>query len=333
MARPVGPDGPAAHVDIGRWLLTCALDIVTHGAPAVATGWRRRSGDDHRPFATRAVPGGGFDASALATTVTLADGERTTVLHAPGPADAPTVVLLHGLGATTALNFPGAFGVLSDRFPVLGLDHRGHGRGPRARRPFTIEQASDDVVDVADRIGADRLILAGYSMGGPVALHTARRHPDRVVGLVTCATAARFPIADPAACRAATLLRGLRSVPLRTRRRVVRAGLPYLAERTGVAVEHVDALRGHDPAALWEALQALARFDARSWAGALGVPAISIIPRYDRVVPFGSQFELAELLGAVRLTVDGDHRVAATHPEIFLPALTEGCRRLWDRAA
>lgn len=268
-----------------------------------------------------------------ATAVTLPDGERTTVSHVAGPAGAPTVVLLHGLGATTALNFPGAFQALAGRYGVLGLDHRGHGRGLRAREPFTLEQAGEDVGVIADLFGADRLILVGYSMGGPVALHAARARPDRVVGLVACATAARFPMGDPADGRVATLMRGMRSMPLRTRRRFVRMMLPYLRERAGITAEHAEELRGHDPAAIWEAVQALARFDARPWAGALGVPAVSIIPRHDGVVPVERQRELAGLLDAPAISVAGDHRVAATRPQTFLPALAHACGRLWSQAA
>lgn len=268
-----------------------------------------------------------------ARLVTLADGERTTVLEAAGPPGAPTVVLLHGLGATTALNFPGAFESLSRRFRVLGLDHRGHGQGLRARQPFTLEQAGADVLTIADLVGADQLVLVGYSMGGPVALHTARAAPDRVVGLVACATAARFEMGDPSESRIGPLMGGLRSMPLRARRQFVRLALPYLAERSGLSPEHADVLRGHDPAALWEAVQSLARFDARPWAGELGVPAVSIIPDADGVVPVARQRELAELLGAMTVRVAGDHRVAATRPDVFLPALLHACTQLWRRAA
>jgi len=267
------------------------------------------------------------------TLVTLDDGERTSVLDAPGPPGNPTVVLLHGLGATTALNFPGSFEALAGRFRVLGLDHRGHGQGFRARDPFTLEQAAADVIAIADRIGAERLILVGYSMGGAVALHAARTAPDRIVGLVACATAARFEMGDPDATRIGPLLSGLRSMPLRTRRRFVRLVLPYLGERSGIAADDIGVLRGHDPAALWEAIRSLACFDARPWAGSLGVPAVSIIPSADRVVPVARQRELAALLGAAPIIVEGDHRVAAVRPDAFLPALVHACGRLSSRSA
>ena len=74
----------------------------------------------------------------------------------------------------------------------MALDQRGHGRGIRSLRPFRLQDCADDVIALADVLDVDRVIPVGYSMGGPVALLAARRHPDRVPGIVLCATSARF---------------------------------------------------------------------------------------------------------------------------------------------
>ena len=124
-------------------------------------------------------------------------GRGTTVIRdVAGPPGAPTVVLLHGLGATASINWPGAFDELAPWFRVVALDQAGHGRGVRSRWPFRLEDCADDVVRLADVLGIERVITVGYSMGGPVALFARRRHPARVSGLVLCATAARFADSD-----------------------------------------------------------------------------------------------------------------------------------------
>ena len=64
-------------------------------------------------------------------------------------------------------------------------------------RPFRLEDCADDIVDVADALGVQRLIAVGYSMGGPVALLARRRHHDRVAGLVLCTSATRFTTLRP----------------------------------------------------------------------------------------------------------------------------------------
>ena len=72
------------------------------------------------------------------------------------------------------------------------MDHRGHGRGLRDDRPFRLEDCADDVAAVADQLGIERMIVVGYSMGGPIAQLLWRRHSALVDGLVLCSTGAAF---------------------------------------------------------------------------------------------------------------------------------------------
>ena len=53
-----------------------------------------------------------------------------------GPPDAPTVMLLHGLAASAALNWCAAFEPLAKHFRVIAPDHRGHGHTPPCREAF-----------------------------------------------------------------------------------------------------------------------------------------------------------------------------------------------------
>ena len=108
-----------------------------------------------------------------------------------GPEGAPTIVLLHGLAATGRLNWFTALPSLGERFNVLVVDHRGHGRGIRTRR-FRLADCADDVIALADTLEIETLLAVGYSMGGPIAKLCWSRHPDRVRGLVLCATARHF---------------------------------------------------------------------------------------------------------------------------------------------
>ncbi|MBW2629282.1 MAG: alpha/beta fold hydrolase [Deltaproteobacteria bacterium] len=100
-------------------------------------------------------------------------------------------MLLHGLAATGPLNWFTAFSDLAERYHVVAVDHRGHGRGIPTRR-FRLKDCADDVVAVADALGIRKFIAVGYSMGGPIAKLCWSRHPERVRGLVLCATARHF---------------------------------------------------------------------------------------------------------------------------------------------
>jgi pimeloyl-ACP methyl ester carboxylesterase len=123
---------------------------------------------------------------------------RIRAVEYEGPEAVPTLILLHGLGATGPLNWLNAFSDLAERYHVLAVDHRGHGRGIPTRR-FRLKDCADDVVAVADALGIRQFIAVGYSMGGPIAKLCWSRHPGRVRGLVLCATArhftpARYPV-------------------------------------------------------------------------------------------------------------------------------------------
>ena len=68
-------------------------------------------------------------------------------------------------------------------------DLRGHGRGMRSTEPFSLEDCADDAAALLGELGAGHAIVVGYSMGGPVGLLLARRHPGQVAALVMQATA------------------------------------------------------------------------------------------------------------------------------------------------
>ena len=255
-------------------------------------------------------------------------GRGTTfVRDVAGPIGAPTVVLLHGLGATASINWPGAFDALSPQFRVVALDQAGHGRGVRSPWPFRLEDCADDVARLADVLGIDRVITVGYSMGGPVALLARRRHPSLVGGLVLCATSARFAEERPADSPfGAAMAASLRLTPPAVRRRLAQTVVRYTARDSAMSPAFVDEVRGHDPAALIEAGRALGNFDARPWLAELRCPTASIVTTRDRLVPPSRQLELARATKASVYYIHADHLGAVGDRPRFLPALSAACR-------
>jgi pimeloyl-ACP methyl ester carboxylesterase len=258
----------------------------------------------------------------------------TFVREQAGPPGAPTVVLLHGLGATSALNWPAAYRALAPHFHVVGIDHRGHGRGMRTTFRFRLRDCADDVAHLADVLGVEQVITVGYSMGGPIALLARRRHPSRVAGLVLCATSARFTADDenpsPLGSAIAT---SLRITPPAVRRQLNEAMLRTVGREWKMSPAFLDEARRHDPAAVAEAARSIRRFDARPWVGRLGCPAASVVTERDRIVPAGRQLELAHAIGASIHPVAGDHDVVARAPARFLPTLVAACSSVSRRTA
>ena len=101
-----------------------------------------------------------------------------------GEAGAPDIVCVHGYtGSADAFNALARR--LQDRFHILAPDVRGHGES--AWSPAGAYGYADQAGDLAafvDRLGLDRFVLIGTSMGGIIAMAYAVAHPQRLRGLV-----------------------------------------------------------------------------------------------------------------------------------------------------
>ena len=258
---------------------------------------------------------------------------RTWIREEPGPEGAPTLIMLHGLGATGGLNWAGSQLYLADQFRVVTIDHRGHGRGIRTR-DFRLEDCADDVAACIQALGVDRPIVVGYSMGGPIASLVWRRHPDLVGGLVFCATSRNFRGSPGEKLMFGAMgMAGLSPVPLpRPLVRVCGAALgvvplPNLGPFKDVRWA-VEEIAGHDPRSILQAAAAIGRFDSSDWIGGVDVPTSVVVTTSDQVVPPIRQFRLARSIPHARVhCVEGGHFcVGGGGPKMrFLGALREAC--------
>src|SRR6476469_4886243 len=89
------------------------------------------------------------------------------------------LILLHG-GLGSGEMFGPILPALSERHLVIAPDLQGHGRTADIDRPLDIRLMADDIAALIDHLGLDQPDLAGYSLGGGVALQTAVRSPAKV---------------------------------------------------------------------------------------------------------------------------------------------------------
>ncbi len=101
------------------------------------------------------------------------------------------LLLLHGFTQTGRGWDEVARHLDGERYRPLAPDLRGHGAAG-SRRPIDMASCVRDVAGLA----AGRFAVAGYSMGGRIALHVALAHPERVARLVLVSATAG--IEDPA---------------------------------------------------------------------------------------------------------------------------------------
>ena len=104
--------------------------------------------------------------------------------------DAPVMIVHHGApGLGSSAEPRASFGPFSDAYRVVIFDARGSGAS-EDREPFTHEQWAADVEAIREWIGAEKIIMAGGSYGGFIAMEYAIRYPDRVLAMVLRDTSA-----------------------------------------------------------------------------------------------------------------------------------------------
>ena len=101
-----------------------------------------------------------------------------------GKADGPPIVCVHGYtGSADAYNALARY--LQDRYRILALDVRGHGKSAWSEAgAYRYADQASDLAEFAKQLGLDKFVLIGTSMGGIIAMAYAAEHAERLLGLV-----------------------------------------------------------------------------------------------------------------------------------------------------
>jgi 3-oxoadipate enol-lactonase len=100
------------------------------------------------------------------------------------------LVLIHGLGDDHRA-WRRTLPDLMLRRRVILYDLRGHGETTLGKPDGTLRQLAGDLVALLEAIGVERADVAGFSLGGTIAMRAAIDHPDHVGRLVLVATSSR----------------------------------------------------------------------------------------------------------------------------------------------
>jgi len=107
-----------------------------------------------------------------------------------GEADLPVVLCLHSLFIDNTM-FDELVAAAAGRFRMVRPDFRGQGANPDATELVSMDQCADDVLDLLDRLGLERVHVVAQSMGGDVAVRVAARRPEVVDRMVLLGSSAR----------------------------------------------------------------------------------------------------------------------------------------------
>lgn len=223
---------------------------------------------------------------------------------------ATTMLMTHGYAASSHM-FAANAAVIAQRHRVVSWDVRGHGGSDAPTDPtsYSADLTVADMLAVLDRVGADRAVLAGHSLGGFLSLRFHLAHPDRVQGLVLIDTGP-----------------GYRNTEARGGWNTMANGFAAALEQRGFAghaggAEFDPSVHRHGPHGLALAARGiLTQHDAAVIESlpTIAVPTLIIVGSGDEPFLTGSHYMASKIPDAELVVIDGaGHAPNVSHPTEF----------------
>jgi pimeloyl-ACP methyl ester carboxylesterase len=242
------------------------------------------------------------------------------------------LVLLHAY-PLSRLMFGQQVAGLADRVRVIAPDLRGFGESPLGSAEPSVDVMADDVTALLDRLGIDRAIVGGLSMGGYVAMAMLRRHPERLTAVVLMDSKAS---ADEPAAREnrervarAVLDDGpgtLRPMLSNLLGETTRTERPEVVEQVSSWIESVDP-----PAVAWAQRAMAARPDSFATLVAAQIPGFVVVGEEDTLTTHDDALAMAAAFAnpaPVHVIPRAGHLSAVENPDAVTGALRDVLRHL-----
>ncbi|HTK96394.1 MAG TPA: alpha/beta fold hydrolase [Pseudomonadales bacterium] len=203
---------------------------------------------------------------------------------------------------------------------LLRLDARGCGLSDWTVPEFTLDAHVADLETVVDAAGVERFALLGISMGGPIAIEYARRHPRRVSHLILYGTSALGALRDAETAARARALFDLIPSGWSWENAAFRDVFASIYLPQGTDEQRAwfsDLLRiTSKPEIAKRLLDAGGEVDVRARLTEIAVPTLVVHARKDAAIRFGQGREIAAAIpGARFVELDSpNHLLLANEP-------------------
>ncbi|MGE5416188.1 MAG: alpha/beta fold hydrolase [Acidobacteriota bacterium] len=237
-----------------------------------------------------------------------------------GPKDGVPLVCVHGWTANRhrwdhqAEYFPA-----TRRF--IRFDLRGHGESDKPIMRYSIKQFSEDLKGLLDKLGIEKAILAGHSMGGMTVQQFALDYPERVEKLILVDTCGRFPF--NALTRTGVATCGALPFQMFVKMNIVRAFKPGFSKSK---LEEFVRLSQNNPQPVVMSCfkEAMAEYDIMSRLPQIKAQTLVFHGYHDIQLTLDEGCKLAMLIpNATMKIVDSGHETPVEVPEQLTKAIAE----------
>lgn len=213
-----------------------------------------------------------------------------------------TLLLVHGFPLDGSL-WDEQLRLASQHFRIIIPDLPGFGHSLLSSDlPPSLDRYTDSLLALLDHLQLPHVILGGLSMGGYVALHFARKHPERLHGLLLSHTRAEADTPEVRESRAASIAR------------IQKDGLAWLADEmpprllgdpsSSLSKRLHSMILRQRPEGVIYALQAMAsRLDSTDLLASIRIPTLVIGGEEDKLTPPSVLASLSASIPRSRLAI------------------------------
>jgi pimeloyl-ACP methyl ester carboxylesterase len=240
---------------------------------------------------------------------------------AGSPNEKAPLLFVHGVGSTAAI-WDRQLAAFGGDYLCAAIELRGNGTQKPDPDPASITRAgfAEDVLAVADALGAERFAIVGCSLGGVVAFELWRHSPRRIAAMMLLGTFARYPDGERYAEQISAQARELGNMRAFGETRAAKLGLPPARLN-----ETIEQYACKSVECFLAATQATWTGDYRDDLPGIDVPVLVARGEHDSVAPHPLSEEIAsQIPGAKLATVPSAGHVAnADNPDVFNAMLGE----------
>jgi len=117
----------------------------------------------------------------LVTSVTSPDGVKIA-FNQQGKGKT-AVIFVHGWSNNKSI-WDEQLADFSKKYKTIAVDLAGFGESGNNRSIWTMSAFGDDVAAIVNNLKLQQVVLVGFSMGAPVVLETAKKVPEKIIGVV-----------------------------------------------------------------------------------------------------------------------------------------------------
>lgn len=234
------------------------------------------------------------------------------------------VMLVHGFPLTHQM-WDNQIAELSTKNRVICPDLPGFGRSETSRSVLGMDIWADHLADLLNVLEIEKVVFVGLSMGGYIGWEFARRHRDRLSGLVACNTRAIKDTEQIARGRKMVAA----SVVVTGAKPVADSMIPKLvgpdADKS-VSESIRKMILATDPESIAKGHLAMAgREDARQWLSQIDVPTLLIGGDQDQITPADEMESDSEMLPNSRFECisSAGHMTPMEQPTKFNPLIKD----------